>query len=75
MPQRCIEEDWRSLAEQSCKEMNSAKLSVLVARLCHALEMEDQEKARLRTKAAIKVDSMISNRDAKENASFRPALQ
>ncbi len=30
--------DWRSIAEQASKEMDSAKLTILVAQLCSALE-------------------------------------
>ena len=30
--------DWRSIAEQVSKEMDSAKLTILVAQLCSALD-------------------------------------
>ena len=39
--------DWRDLAEQTSKEMDSAKLMALVAKLCQAIDGERQEKFRL----------------------------
>jgi hypothetical protein len=30
--------DWLSIAEQTSKEMDPAKLTILVEKLCHALE-------------------------------------
>jgi hypothetical protein len=30
--------DWQSIAEQASKEMDPAKLTILVEKLCHALE-------------------------------------
>ena len=38
--------NWRELAEQTSKEMDSAKLMVLVAKLCQATDGERQEKSR-----------------------------
>jgi hypothetical protein len=38
--------NWRELAEQTSKEMDSAKLMVLVAKLCQAIDGERQEKSR-----------------------------
>lgn len=38
--------DWRSLAEQTSNEMNSAKLATLVAELCRALDSEHIERYR-----------------------------
>jgi hypothetical protein len=38
--------DWRSIAEQS-KEMDRAKLMILVERLCCALEGERRQKSQL----------------------------
>jgi hypothetical protein len=40
-------EDWRSLAEQASKEMDPARLTMLVEKLCCALEGERSEKSRL----------------------------
>jgi hypothetical protein len=41
------DEDWRSIAEQTSKEMDSAKLTILVEKLCRALEGERREKSQL----------------------------
>jgi hypothetical protein len=37
--------DWRSIAEQVSKEMEPAKLMILVGKLCCALEGERSEKS------------------------------
>jgi hypothetical protein len=37
---------WRDIAEQTSKEMDSAKLMVLVDKLCQAIDSERQEKSR-----------------------------
>jgi hypothetical protein len=37
--------DWRSIAEQASKEMEPAKLMILVGKLCCALEGERGEKS------------------------------
>jgi hypothetical protein len=36
--------DWRSIAEQASKEMDSAKLSLLVEKLCCALDSQQKRK-------------------------------
>jgi hypothetical protein len=41
------EEGWQSIAEHASKEMDSAKLMILVEKLCHALDSERKEKSRL----------------------------
>ena len=40
------EEDWRPIAEQASKEMDPQKLTVLLGKLCRALEGERREKSR-----------------------------
>jgi len=35
--------DWQSIAEQATKEMDPAKLRILVEKLCHALEGKRRE--------------------------------
>jgi hypothetical protein len=42
------ERDWRSLAEQTSKETDSAKLAVLVAELCRLLDGEHEKCVRRR---------------------------
>jgi hypothetical protein len=37
------DEDWRSVAEQVTKEMDPAKLTILIAKLCQALDGERKE--------------------------------
>jgi hypothetical protein len=37
------DQDWRSLAEQVAKEMDPAKLTILIAKLCLALDSERKE--------------------------------
>ena len=37
-------EDWRTIAEQASKEMNSEKLAVLIAQLCCALDERDKRR-------------------------------
>jgi hypothetical protein len=32
------DQQWKSIAEQACKEMDGAKLSILVEQLCSALD-------------------------------------
>jgi hypothetical protein len=39
--------DWQSIAEQASKEMDPAKLMILVEKLCCALEGERREKSQL----------------------------
>ena len=39
--------DWRSIAEQTNKETDPAKLMILVEKLCCALEDEHREKSQL----------------------------
>ena len=39
--------DWVSIAEQASKEMDPAKLMILVEKLCRALEGEDRGKSQL----------------------------
>jgi hypothetical protein len=36
--------DWLSLAEETSNEMNAAKLAVLVAELCRALDAEHEKR-------------------------------
>ena len=38
--------NWIDIAEQASKEMDSAKLMVLVAKLCNAIDGEHEEKSR-----------------------------
>jgi hypothetical protein len=40
---------WTSIAEQASKEMDSAKLVILVEKLCHAIDAERKQKSRLAT--------------------------
>ena len=35
--------DWQSIAEQATKEMDPAKLRILVEKVCHALEGKRRE--------------------------------
>jgi hypothetical protein len=39
--------NWRPIAEQASKEMDPAKLTILIEKLCCALEGERREKSRL----------------------------
>ena len=41
------DEDWRSIAEQTSKEMDPAKLMILVERFCCALEGARRQKSQL----------------------------
>ncbi|HXM60807.1 MAG TPA: hypothetical protein VN950_08095 [Terriglobales bacterium] len=50
------DEGWQSIAEHASKEMDSAKLMILVEKLCYALDGERKKKSQLaatskRTKA------------------------
>jgi len=47
MAQQPLYEDWRSIAEQAGKEMDSAKLMILIEKLCCSLDGERREKSRL----------------------------
>jgi len=38
--------DWRIIAEETSHEMNSSKLEILVAELCHVLDSEDEQRSR-----------------------------
>jgi hypothetical protein len=40
---------WTSVAEQASKEMDSAKLLILVEKLCDALDVERKQKSHLAT--------------------------
>jgi hypothetical protein len=40
------ESDWRPIAEQASKEMDPQKLTILIEKLCCALEGERGEKSR-----------------------------
>jgi hypothetical protein len=40
---------WTSIAEQASKEMDSAKLMILVEKLCYALDGERKQKSQLAT--------------------------
>ena len=40
---------WTPIAEQASKEMDSAKLLILVEKLCHALDGERKQKPQLAT--------------------------
>jgi hypothetical protein len=46
--------DWQSIAEQASKEMDGAKLTILVAQLCRALDERDK-----RPESAIAVESLL----------------
>jgi hypothetical protein len=37
--------DWRPIAEQASKEMDPQKLTMLIGKLCYALEGERREKS------------------------------
>jgi hypothetical protein len=39
--------DWRTIAEQASKEMDPAKLMILVEKLCCALDGERRQKSQL----------------------------
>jgi hypothetical protein len=39
--------DWRSIAEQASKEMDPAKMLILVEKLCCALEADRRQKSQL----------------------------
>jgi hypothetical protein len=41
------EADWRPIAEQPSKEVDPAKLMILIGKLCRALEVERREKSRM----------------------------
>jgi hypothetical protein len=45
MAQQLGNRDWRSIAQQASKEMEPAKLMILVRKLCCALEGERREKS------------------------------
>jgi hypothetical protein len=45
MAQQFGDGDWRSIAEQTNKEMDPAKLMILVEKLCRALEGERRKKS------------------------------
>jgi hypothetical protein len=38
-------EDWRSIAEEASKEMDPARLTVLVGKLCRALDERNERKS------------------------------
>jgi len=40
---------WTSIAEQASKEMDSAKLVILVEKLCLAIDVERKQKSQLAT--------------------------
>jgi hypothetical protein len=44
MTQEIEDGSWRSVAEKVSKEMDPAKLTVLVAKLCRAFEIEDERR-------------------------------
>ena len=46
-----LAKDWRSLAEETSKEMNSVKLATLVAELCRALDREHKKLGAVRASA------------------------
>jgi hypothetical protein len=41
------DEDWRYLAEQTSKEMDPSKLTILVAKLCRALDAHREKRSQL----------------------------
>jgi hypothetical protein len=47
MVQHLGDADWRSIAEQASKETDPAKLTILVEKLCCALDGEHKRKSRL----------------------------
>ncbi len=47
MAEQLGDEDWRSIAEQASKEMDPAKLMILVEKLCCALRDERKNKSQL----------------------------
>ena len=51
---------WQSFAEEASKEMDSAKLSVIVAKLCRALENEDDKRRGMLTGENVAVALMIA---------------
>jgi hypothetical protein len=42
------DQDWRCIAEQASKEMDPAKLTALVAKLCRALDDEREQRLQFR---------------------------
>lgn len=47
MVQHLGDGDWRCIAEQVSKEMDSTKLMILIGKLCRALDSKSREKSRL----------------------------
>jgi hypothetical protein len=45
MDQHLADGDWRSIAQQASNEMDSAKLMILVAKLCRALDDVREKKS------------------------------
>jgi hypothetical protein len=43
-----MDQDWRRIAEQTSREMDPAKLSTLVAKLCLALDREREQRPQFR---------------------------
>jgi hypothetical protein len=41
------EADWRPIAEQASKQVDPAKLMILIGKLCRALEVERRQKSRM----------------------------
>jgi hypothetical protein len=48
MAQHPPDEDWLSIAERASREMDPAKLTTLVAKLCCALDRERKQKPQFR---------------------------
>jgi hypothetical protein len=47
MANTLVVEGWQSIAEHASKEMDSAKLMILVEKLCYALDGERKQKSQL----------------------------
>ena len=61
MAQHPEDGDWRFIAEQVSKEMDSAKLTILVAKLCRALDGERTEKPQSQRHPANELRSFLAD--------------
>ena len=55
------EGDWRPIAEQASKEVDPAKLMILIGKLCCALEAERREKPRMAVTQWERVSAFLGN--------------
>jgi hypothetical protein len=61
MAQHREDGDWRFIAEQVSKEMDPAKLTMLVAKLCRALDSECTEKPQSQRHPANELRSFLAD--------------